>query len=1083
MRRFLFLALISIMLSTLVPAYDGYSDPYEGFRLGTRSLLFAEEEATKTLTITVEDDAVYQTGHYSINNQWVPFTFTEEAVNGWIRTGTASASITIPRSSNTDNFVITYSCSRTGESWDCHGNRWQLHQFNTTTEDAQRQWDFENDIGGTLHGASITEDEERGNVLLLDGQDDYLDIGAFSTAGDELTIAAWFNLERLPPEKDPRIICKGESQDYQDWALLIHRDGYPEFRYDYGWQANPEGVVAGATTSVTTGEWHHVAGVYGQGRMTLYYDGVAVASKTLSTGTVGETSNPVWIGGQPTDPTNRPFPGMIDDVRVYERALTAAEIAGLHAGLGTTGKGVYLDCEAVSGTIVADASGAGNDGELHGPEQATGKHGKGLAFAHGDHVRIPGLLGMPESMTLAAWVNLESLGSYGSDIISLGDNALLRLRNDRLDAYFYDGNDWQETSGAATITTGKWTHVAYTIDNDAHAQRLYRDGMEIAATNHAGSIDYARNADTYIGIHGDGQGHFSFAGTLDEIRVHGRALSAGEIAALAGTSCSSDEECPESTTTTYCSGNDAYRQIVDWSCADGACEEETTTTFIETCTYGCSSGACTACTPNDNECGSDGCGGQHPACAEGHECQEGVCVQRPVPNNELQPLRVSDNNRYVVKEDGTPFFYLGDTAWRLPYRAYPSEVDEYLETRAEQGFTVIMMDAFELSPDNQAIINLAGEKPFINDEVTRFNEAYWGQVDHIIDKADALGLYVALLPVWGSTVVRHQYVDADNAYDYGVAIGERYKDRDNLVWVMGGDHRLYDYSTDYIHVYNEIARGVTQGCTGGQHHDEVIMTLHTAGWTYDVPYRSSSDHFHDEAWLDFNSFQSGHGEDYPNHDIVEHDYALTPAKPTQDAEPIYEGHWFSWNEANGMANDVDVRHAAYWSVFAGSFGHTYGHCMVFQFYKEEFSGKDATYHFVCGDEEAWMTSLQAAGANDMRHLRNLMESRPFLERVPDQAIIASSTGTGDDHAQATRASDGSYLMVYYGSPRSLSIDLDKLSGTQAKAWWYDPRTGQAADAGTHTSSGEKYFTPPSSSGPDWVLVIDDESKGFPQPGT
>jgi YD repeat-containing protein len=120
----------------------------------------------------------------------------------------------------------------------------------------------------------------------------------------------------------------------------------------------------------------------------------------------------------------------------------------------------------------------------------------------------------------------------------------------------------------------------------------------------------------------------------------------------------------------------------------------------------------------------------------------------------------------------------------------------------------------------------------------------------------------------------------------------------------------------------------------------------------------------------------------------------------------------------------------------------------------------------------------------MRHVRNLMLSRPFLTRVPDQTLLASPAGDGADHVQATRDADGSYAFVYLPTGRRVSVDLRKLRGPKLKAWWFDPRTGTATAAGEIASDAPREFDPPGEPGRgnDWVLVLDDASSGFPPPG-
>lgn len=117
----------------------------------------------------------------------------------------------------------------------------------------------------------------------------------------------------------------------------------------------------------------------------------------------------------------------------------------------------------------------------------------------------------------------------------------------------------------------------------------------------------------------------------------------------------------------------------------------------------------------------------------------------------------------------------------------------------------------------------------------------------------------------------------------------------------------------------------------------------------------------------------------------------------------------------------------------------------------------------------------------MRHLHKLMLSRPFFSRIPDQSLLASPAGTKGGHVRATRASDGSYAMVYIPSQQTVSVRMDRLSGPELRAWWYDPRTGAAALIGLFPNVGTQTFTPPATA-PDWVLVLDDAQRIDDAPG-
>jgi hypothetical protein len=131
----------------------------------------------------------------------------------------------------------------------------------------------------------------------------------------------------------------------------------------------------------------------------------------------------------------------------------------------------------------------------------------------------------------------------------------------------------------------------------------------------------------------------------------------------------------------------------------------------------------------------------------------------------------------------------------------------------------------------------------------------------------------------------------------------------------------------------------------------------------------------------------------------------------------------------------------------------------------------------------WYESLDLWGAGDMTHVKNLMLSRPFVTRIPDDSVVTSDRGSGDGYVNATRDSKGSYALVYTPLGKPVTVNLEKLSGRKVRAWWYDPRHGTAEEIGVYDRKGTREFKPPvHGKGNDWVLVLDDTSKDFPAPG-
>lgn len=438
--------------------------------------------------------------------------------------------------------------------------------------------------------------------------------------------------------------------------------------------------------------------------------------------------------------------------------------------------------------------------------------------------------------------------------------------------------------------------------------------------------------------------------------------------------------------------------------------------------------------------------------------------------SELPPLKISEDGRHFVHPDGTPFFWLGDTAWELFHRLDREEATTYLENRAEKGFTVI-----------QAVVlaqlggldtpNPYGHTPLKNNNPSRPNEAYFEHVDYVVDKAEELGLYVAMLPTWGTywKKSRGQTIFTEqNARDFGRFLGKRYRDNP-IIWVLGGDANI---ATDEERaIINAMAEGLQAG-DGGEH----LMTYHPRGPGL------SSDQVHTAEWLDFNMIQSSHGaRDHNNGAFIKHDYGLTPVKPTLDGEPRYEGipvgFYFENADPFDRFDAYDVRQAAYWALLSGAAGHTYGNNNIWQMWSPEWEP-------VLSANVPWKQALNHPGAFQMTYVRRLFTSRPFQKLVPAPNMVTERPAGLGAAVRAARAEDGSFAFIYSPRGAPFTVDTRRIEASRIKEIWYNPRYGTAHHLHTTTTAGFQTFTPPSEGrGHDWVLILEDASASFPLPAT
>jgi hypothetical protein len=438
-------------------------------------------------------------------------------------------------------------------------------------------------------------------------------------------------------------------------------------------------------------------------------------------------------------------------------------------------------------------------------------------------------------------------------------------------------------------------------------------------------------------------------------------------------------------------------------------------------------------------------------------------------------MKVSDNGRYLVDDEGCPFFYLADTAWRLFYTATREEADLYLRNRKEKGFTVVMPVILMGGEPLAEARNVYGAAPLADSDPAQPNEPFFEHVDWVVDRAQELGMYVALLPTWGEYVGplwtgdqeppnfkprgRGPIIfDTENARVYAEFLGQRYRDKP-VFWVLGGDRNPVDEAI--VAVWRAMAEGLKLG-DGGRH----LMTYHPCS------VGSSSRWFHDEPWLDFNMMQTSTRWDLDNYNLILADYNRAPAKPTLDGETRYEDSYewfFYWMDPWGRRiTPHQVRKAAYNAMLSGAMGHTYGCRDVWYFYvpSGEKPPRDVKTH--------WRRALDFPGAFHMGHLRKLLLDHPWHKLVPDQEhqVVVHGCGERAAYTPAARSVDSDFILVYVPESMPIWIDLRLIPATPVQASWFNPRTGVYTWIDDYTDLGVERFHPPQDDvDPDYVLVL------------
>lgn len=398
----------------------------------------------------------------------------------------------------------------------------------------------------------------------------------------------------------------------------------------------------------------------------------------------------------------------------------------------------------------------------------------------------------------------------------------------------------------------------------------------------------------------------------------------------------------------------------------------------------------------------------------------------------VQKLKIGPNKRFLVKEDGSAFVWIGATMWKWKDLTL-DQIKHVIDDHSSRGYTVLQIIAYRDS---------------------------YERVDQIVSYAEAKGMYVAMVTGWYRDVLRGSESDL---YERGYALGSRYSENDNIIWLTAGEaggHRRRSTIPD--RKLEALVKGIREGDTGGK-----LLTVH-------ADYQRGTSLDNDTSIVDFDNWQTSQWPaptDLPRKDprqwtvweAIAYDYNRTPTKPTLDAEA-----WYEHNKSHLGATPFAIRRRAYYTILAGGFGHTYGAGGIWDGLTEP-QGKSGK----------WEDALQYEGYIHMGYLSEFLHGLgdDLLKLRPDQGIIVSPNPDDyDTHRQAAVADDGSFALVYFSDDSACALDLTRLQSREVAARWYNPRSNtyrEDSQSPYANRDSDHVVDPPGESGPghDWVLVL------------
>jgi len=392
---------------------------------------------------------------------------------------------------------------------------------------------------GTLTNGPTWVDGKRGKGLSFDGSDDYVALGSnsiFTFGTNDFTASGWIYIRSATGIMNIFNVGSASAGSYS----LYWNNGNSKIQsVRYGDTAD-----SGLTTqTLSVGQWYHVVATRSSGAAKVYINGVldsgasySMGSITANTGAIGNTWLSITTGN-----------GSIDEVRIYNRALSATEVGALYNAGGdklkqSSNSGLigYWSFEDATSTKATDFSGNGKSGTLtNGPIWTNGKFGKALDF-DGSNDRV--LVGtdaytdaeLSTTGSLMGWFKLDALPSSGTatgifDIEGyLGSQIKNTSGNTRVNGRVYPGG---EIFGTTNLSIGVWYHYALTWTNGS-TMKLYLNAVEEASGTAGGVGANAQSRTTVIGDLCDVCGTAPFNGSLDELRLYNRVLTQAEIAKL-----------------------------------------------------------------------------------------------------------------------------------------------------------------------------------------------------------------------------------------------------------------------------------------------------------------------------------------------------------------------------------------------------------------------------------------------------------------------------------------------------------------------------------------------------------------------
>lgn len=411
-------------------------------------------------------------------------------------------------------------------------------------------------------------------------------------------------------------------------------------------------------------------------------------------------------------------------------------------------------------------------------------------------------------------------------------------------------------------------------------------------------------------------------------------------------------------------------------------------------------------------------------------------------------LKVSQDRRYLTHGDGTPFLWMGDTAWAGALRSTADEWGRYLADRRQKGFTIIQVGT---AASWMGKTNRDGAAPFHDAELRRLNPAFWQSIEQRVRAANDAGLAVAMI---GLMEPVERYPNAEAACRFARHIVARLFDC-HIVFSPSFD-------SDYMPLADEVGRATREATA-------VHLITQHPGTPSGQKTPTYTMKYYDQPYLDIAGVQSGHNQGnrdrcaFQSADWMLHAYHHQPHKPVINLEAMYDG------QGEKAWQAVDARSAAWRSWLSGAKGYTYG---AGESGKKSVRGHGGIWKWVTDPQQPdhWEKALQWDSGFQMQHLHDFLSAIEWWRLEPASELIRNQPEPQTRRIILARSPQRDAAFAYLPDNEVIEVDLSGFTVPLAVRW-FDPVRGRfSPESSSVKTPGIHRLTPPARG--EWVLALE-----------